>query len=241
MIMKILTVVGTKNTGKTTLVTMIVEELTNRGYKVGTIKHTHHDFDLEGKDTWKHRQAGAEMVVGSGESTFFIINEQLPLEKILKIMGNIRELDYIVIEGFKFSNYPKISTTPIKDDFTIANVDVFKITPEKIVSLVDLVEKRTYGVIPGSDCGECGFENCLQMAKAIIQGDASEESCKMRKLREVELYIDDKKIPLNPFVQDFIKKSLMGMISTLKTDESKQDEGKLPPDKIELWIRNFED
>jgi molybdopterin-guanine dinucleotide biosynthesis protein B len=96
--MKILTVVGTKNTGKTTLVTMIVEELTNRVYKVGTIKHTHHDFDLEGKDTWKHRQAGAEMVVGSGESTFFIINEQLPLEKILKIMGNIRELDYIVIK-----------------------------------------------------------------------------------------------------------------------------------------------
>jgi molybdopterin-guanine dinucleotide biosynthesis protein B len=112
--MKILTVTGTKNTGKTTLVTMIVKELTNRGYNVGTIKHTHHDFDLEGKDTWKHRQAGAQIVVGSGESTFFIINEQLPLETILKIMGNTQELDYVVIEGFKFSNYPKISTTPIK-------------------------------------------------------------------------------------------------------------------------------
>jgi molybdopterin-guanine dinucleotide biosynthesis protein B len=53
------------------------------------------------------------------------------------------------------------------------------------------------------------------MAMAIIQGDASEESCKMRKLREVELYIDDKKIPLNPFVQDFIKK-VNGMIIPLK-------------------------
>jgi len=239
--MKILTVVGTKNTGKTTLVTMIVEELVKRGYKVGTIKHTHHDFDLEGKDTWKHRQAGAEMVVGSGESTFFIINEQLPLEKILKIMGNTRELDYVVIEGFKFSSYPKISTIPTKDDFTIANVDVFKVKPEEIVSLVDLVEKRTYGMIPGSDCGECGFENCLDLSKAIIQGEAVEESCKMRKLREVELYIDDKKIPLNPFVQDFIKKSLMGMISTLKTDEAEIDKGEVPPDKIELLIRNFED
>ncbi len=57
--MKILTVVGTKNTGKTTLVTMLVQELVKRGHKVGTIKHTHHDFDLEGKDTWKHRKAGA--------------------------------------------------------------------------------------------------------------------------------------------------------------------------------------
>ena len=54
--MKILAVVGTKNTGKTTLVTMLVQELVKRGHQVGTIKHTHHDFDLEGKDTWKHRK-----------------------------------------------------------------------------------------------------------------------------------------------------------------------------------------
>ncbi len=237
--MKILAVVGTKNTGKTTLVTMIVKEMVNRGYKVATIKHTHHDFDLEGKDTWKHREAGAEMVVGSGESTFFIVNEQLPLEKILKIIGNTQELDYVVIEGFKFSNYPKISTTEIEDDFTITNIDVFKANPEDIVSLVDLVEKRTYDLIPGADCGECGFEDCLEMAKAIVKGDASEESCKMRKLREVELYIGDVKIPLNPFVQDFIKKSVMGMISTLKTDEI-TEKGEFK-DKIELWIRNIED
>lgn len=234
--MKILTVAGTKNTGKTTLVTMIVKELVKRGQKVGTIKHTHHDFDLEGKDTWKHREAGAEMVVGSGESTFFTINEQIPLETILKIIGNTRELDYVTIEGFKFSNYPKVSTTDVKDDFTIANVDVFNVKPEDVVSLVDLLEERTYDIIPGADCGECGFENCLEMSKAIIRGDASQDACKMRKLREVELYIGDKKIPLNPFVQDFIKKSVMGMISTLKTDE-KEDFN----EKIELWIRNLED
>ena len=239
--MKIITVVGTKNTGKTTLVTMIVEELVKRGYKVGTIKHTHHDFDLEGKDTWKHRKAGAELVVGSGKSTFFIINEQMSLEKIFKTIGNTAELDYIVIEGFKSSNYPKISTTDAKDDFTITNVDVFKIRPEDVVSLVDLVEERTYDIIPGTDCGECGYKECLEMSKAIIKGKASENECKMRKLKEVELYIGDKKIPLNPFVQDFIKKSVMGMISTLKTDDVDTDEDEKIKDKIELWIRNLED
>ena len=238
--MKILAVVGTKNTGKTTLVTMIVKELVNRGYKVGTIKHTHHAFDLEGKDTWKHREAGAELVVGSGESTFFIVNEQLSLENILKLIGNTRELDYVVIEGFKFSNYPKISTTTTKDDFTITCVDVFNVTPDEIVSVVDLVEERTYDVIPGSDCGECGFDNCLDMAKAIVRGDAQEKSCKMRKFREVELYIGEVKIPLNPFVQDFIKESVLGMISTLKTDEATGDSAKIS-DKIELWIRNSQD
>ena len=53
------------------------QELSKRGYKVGTIKHTHHDFDLEGKDTWKHREAGAKIVVGSGKGTFFFINKLL--------------------------------------------------------------------------------------------------------------------------------------------------------------------
>jgi len=234
--MKILAVVGTKNTGKTTLVTMIVKEMVKRGYRVGTIKHTHHAFDLEGKDTWKHREAGAELVVGSGETTFFMVNEQLSLEKILKLIGNTQELDYVVIEGFKFSNYPKISTIAKKDDFTITNVDVFNVTPDEIVSLVDLVEERTYDVIPGSNCGECGYEDCLDMAKAIIRGETQEKSCKMRKLREVELYIGDVKIPLNPFVQDFIKESVLGMIRTLKTDEAQVDDE--IQDKIELWIRN---
>ncbi len=234
--MKILTVVGTKNTGKTTLVTMIVDEMVKRGYRVGTIKHTHHDFDLEGKDTWKHRKAGAELVVGSGKSTFFMVNEQLSLENILKNISNITELDYVVIEGFKSSNYPKVSTTEVKDDFTITNVDVFKIKPEDVVSIVDLVEERSYDIIPGADCGECGYKDCIELSKAIIQGKTSADKCKMRKLKEVELYIGNKKIPLNPFVQDFIKKSVMGMISTLKTDGNDDING-----KIELWINNFED
>lgn len=233
--MKILAVVGTKNTGKTTLVTMIVEELVKRGYSVGTIKHTHHDFDLEGKDTWKHRDAGASMVVGSGKSTFFLFNDEMDLEKILKIIGNVKELDFLIIEGFKSKNYAKISTIDAKDEFTVANVDVFHMEKEDIIPLVDLVEERSYGVIPGSDCGECGFENCLEMAKAIVRGDASESICKMKKLREVELHIGDQKIPLNPFVQDFLKKSLIGMLSTLKTEDVE-----LSRDKIELLIKNIE-
>lgn len=189
--MKILAVVGTKNTGKTTLVTMLVQELVKRGHQVGTIKHTHHDFDLEGKDTWKHREAGAQMVVGSGESTFFLINESVPLDKILKSVKTLKELDYIIIEGFKHVDYPKISTTGVEDEFTITSVDVFKMDPEDIVPLADLVEERSYGLIPGLDCGECGFDSCLDMAKAIIRGEAMEKECKMKKFQEVELFIDD--------------------------------------------------
>ena len=233
--MKILAIVGTKNTGKTTLVTKIIHELVKRRYRVGTFKHTHHDFDLKGKDTWKHREAGAEQVVGSGENTFFMIKGALGLEEILKIIEDIKELDYLIIEGFKYSTYPKISTTEVKDDFTIANVNVFELNNKDISSLTDLVEERTYSRIPDANCTYCGFDSCLEMAKAIIRGETSEVFCKMKKLREVQLFIGNKMIPLNPFVQDIIKKSVLGILTSLKTDDVEVNQ-----DKIELLIRNVE-
>jgi len=79
--MKIVSVAGTKNTGKTALVTILVSELVRRGFRVGTVKHTHVKLDLEEKDTWKHREVGAQLVVGAGgEETFFITNESTDLE-----------------------------------------------------------------------------------------------------------------------------------------------------------------
>ena len=160
------------------------------------------------------------------------MNEKFELDKIIKKIKCINEPDFIVIEGFKFENYPKISTTEANDDYTITNVDVFKISPEEVAQLADLIEKRTYGLISNNDCGYCGYETCQEMAQHIIKGKISEEKCKMKKINEVELFIDDKMIPLNPFVQDILKKSIMSMISTLKTDNTEKQE------KLELLIRN---
>jgi molybdopterin-guanine dinucleotide biosynthesis protein B len=236
--MKIIGVVGTKNTGKTTLVTYLVEELIKRNFIVGTVKHTHHDFDLDEKDTWKHRESGAKIVVGSGKNTFFQIQEQMDLKKILKIMKIILDPDFVVIEGFKSMNYPKVSTTTdMDDDYTITQVDVFNMDNNDVNKMVDLIQERAYDIIPNANCGECGYENCDEMAKALIKGQTSEKLCKMRKLNEVELYIGDEKIPLNAFVQNFIKSSLLGMINSLKTDSV----GAIEKEKLELFIRNAED
>lgn len=234
--MKIFGVTGTKNTGKTTLVTLIVQELTKRGYHVGTIKHTHHDFDLKEKDTGKHREAGAELVVGAGKNTFFQVKGELKFENIIKIINNMKKLDYIIFEGFKYMNYPKISTIKARDDYTITNVNVFELDQKDIDALINLVEKRTYSLIPGANCGKCGYENCQEMAKAIIRGETREENCKMRKIKEVELYIDDENIPLSPFVQDILKKTVLAMVKTLKTPNKE-----VTPEKVELMIRNGED
>ncbi len=70
---KIISVVGKKDTGKTSLTVKIIKELRKRSFKVATIKHSHHmlEMDRENTDTWKHKEAGSETVVGIGSRTFF--------------------------------------------------------------------------------------------------------------------------------------------------------------------------
>lgn len=232
--MKVIAVSGTKNTGKTTLVTKIVAELTGRGFSVGTIKHTHHTFDLEGKDTWKHREAGAEIVVGSGDETFFTVNESMDLDRILSMVKFIKDLDFVVLESFKHSKYAKIVTSDVEDEFTIARVNAFEMNGNDVKSLVDLIEERSYGILQNLDCKKCGFENCTEFAKASVKGDLKQgEECKTES-DEILLKVDDRIIPMNFFVQDFVKNAVKGMVKSLKTEEFGVTEGK----KIELLIRN---
>ena len=96
--MKIIAVLGAKNTGKTTLVTRIVRELVERGFAVGTVKHSHHRFDMSDRDTGKHKKAGAEIVAGIGEETFFTIKENMKLDDVLGMMNFIKNLDFIIFK-----------------------------------------------------------------------------------------------------------------------------------------------
>lgn len=107
---RILQVVGLKNAGKTTLVCKIVERLTRLGYDVGTVKHDAHRFEIdhEGKDTWRHRQAGSKIVAISSEQegkTCYIEQCYTPLAEMLERMA---DMDFVVVEGFKAEGYPKI-------------------------------------------------------------------------------------------------------------------------------------
>lgn len=232
--MKILDIVGTKNTGKTILVTKIVKELVKRGFKVGTVKHVHHGLDLEGKDTWKHKEAGAELVVAAGEETFFMLKDDLPLDKILTLTKYLKKVDYIIIEGYKNSNYAKISVTDFEDDLTIQKVNPFEIDQEKLESIVDLVEKRSFGLIPHMNCQECGYNSCVDMVKAVVKGETDEKTCVMKKEDKVELKVDGTEIPLNPFVQKFVENTVIGMINALKTSQI----GDISDKTIELMIKN---
>lgn len=105
MISKVIAVIGSKNSGKTTIIEILTKELARRGYKVAVIKHIsepHFTVDREGKDTWRFAKAGAKVILGVAPHEVFIIEkieeENFRLEEALK---KCREANVIFLEGFK--------------------------------------------------------------------------------------------------------------------------------------------
>lgn len=109
---KVFGVTGWKNNGKTTLVTRIVKELTTRGYKIATVKHAHHDFDIDHEDTdsWRHRKAGAQEVAVVSSRRFAIIheNEQEEEVSLASILERLSPCDMVLVEGYKRDSHDKI-------------------------------------------------------------------------------------------------------------------------------------
>ena len=103
-------VASCSNVGKTTLIEGLIKELRKRGYSVSTIKHDVHGFDMdkEGKDTWRHRKAGAEQVCISSKNRFAMIKEVEEELALDSIINDISETDFIIVEGYKKSNLRKI-------------------------------------------------------------------------------------------------------------------------------------
>jgi len=110
--MNVYGVVGWKNAGKTTLVERLVAEISERGFSVSTVKHTHHmvDVDKPGKDSHRHRQAGAHQVVLSSSSRWALMTElrgspEVPLADLLT---HLSPVDLVIIEGYKRDDHPKV-------------------------------------------------------------------------------------------------------------------------------------
>ena len=226
--MKIVSIVGKKNTGKTSLTVKVIEELTRRGYNVASIKHSHHsiEMDKENTDTWKHKQAGANLVVGVGSTTFFNARQEMDLNRILFLIKHFDEYDFVIIEGYKSYNYPKIITSPdVRDEYTIKEVDSFAIDEKGVSELADLIEQRGHDIVDTLFANNCGFNNGEAIAGEIRQGNLTVED-----LDDVNSYlsIDGKVVGLNHFVSDYLKKTVLGVINTLNLkDYDVEDIGKI--------------
>lgn len=110
--MRVFGVVGWKNNGKTTLVERLVAHLTAAGYRVSTVKHAHHEVDLDqpGKDTWRHREAGAEEVVLATARRWAVIHELrgAPEPSLDELLAKMTPVDLVLVEGFKRCGHPKL-------------------------------------------------------------------------------------------------------------------------------------
>ena len=230
-------VVGFRKSGKTTVVEGLVRELVKRGYRVGTIKHIREkDFSIDapGKDTWRHAQAGASVIVSLAPREVATITKRSA--KLEEIMSTLQWLDFVILEGFhKSRGIAKIAiprtageVAKLVDKFTIACVGygrrglpVLKL--DRVKELTDIVEEKALPILPGLNCRRCGYPSCEEFSLALLSGRAKVDDCQpMHDL--VRLRVDDKVISLNPFIQDMIAGTVRGMLSSLKGAKGKEFE-----------------
>ena len=103
--MKLFGIAGWSGSGKTTLVTALLPVLTGHGYRVSTIKHAHHSFDVDqpGKDSYEHRKAGAAEVLVSSSKRWVLMHENRdePEPALAELVTRLGPADLVLIEGFK--------------------------------------------------------------------------------------------------------------------------------------------
>ena len=110
--MKVWGVTGWKNSGKTGLMERLVAEFTARGFTVSTVKHAHHVFDVDhkGKDSYRHREAGAHQVLLSSRKRWALMHEHRGTDeaKLDELLAKLAPVDLVLVEGFKRDRHPKV-------------------------------------------------------------------------------------------------------------------------------------
>ncbi len=105
-------ITGWKNAGKTGLMERLVTEITARGFTVSTVKHAHHSFDVdhEGRDSYRHRAAGASEVLVAGQDRWALMAELRGAEEpsLEELIAKLSPVDLVLVEGWKSAPHPKI-------------------------------------------------------------------------------------------------------------------------------------
>lgn len=109
---KVFGIAGWKNSGKTVLIEALVREFVSRDYRVATIKHAHHDFDIDvpGKDSYRHRAAGAREVLVASSKRWALIHELRDENEpaLDELLAHLAPCDLVLVEGFKRGPHPKL-------------------------------------------------------------------------------------------------------------------------------------
>lgn len=163
---KVFGITGWKNSGKTTLVEALVRELTGRGYRVSTIKHAHHAFDIDvpGKDSYRHRKAGAHEVIVASEQRWALMhelrNESPP--SLADLLIHLGDCELVLVEGFKGDAHPKIEVLrSLGPEGRIADSDhsvCAVATPDSaLAGRHRRLDLQNVGVMADFICAHCGL------------------------------------------------------------------------------------
>jgi molybdopterin-guanine dinucleotide biosynthesis adapter protein len=215
----IISIVGASNSGKTTYLERLIPELRQRGYRIGTLKHDVHGFEMdrEGKDTWRHRKAGAQTIAIASPTMLGSIRENDVEMSVEQIVGRcFWSEDILLTEGYKHAHFPKI--------------EIFRsvIAAKPLCGLQDnLVAIVTEDQVD-LDIPLFRFDEVPRVADLI-----EERYLKGRKRHSIVAVVDGKQLPMNDFVKDFVIGGVVGMLSSLR--------GWKTPKKIDMQIRLEDD
>lgn len=233
--MKVFSVTGMTGTGKTSVIEKLIAEFINRGYTVGSVKEIHGEefhIDTEGKNTWRHRQAGAATVTALGlHETDVLYPGKMPIYEVLKhynedivILESVTDAVVPNIACAKEDSFPKISGLTIAVSGRYANnhsgefekLPIFNAVTDT-AKLADFVLSKTpslmYDVNPEC-CGICGFD-CRTFLSKCLKGEENINDCVLLN-KKVSLKIDGQDITIVPFVENILKNVINGVVKELK-------------------------
>lgn len=216
MIPPVVSFVARPNHGKTTVIENVIPELIGRGYKIGTIKHHVHHFEMDkpGKDTWRHKQAGAHTVALSSPTGLGIIKDVPGDSSIEDLVAHyFSDMDLVLTEGYKTGPMPKVEV--FRKEISSSPLDNRDATWAAFVTDTHL----------DSDLPQFSCQDINGLASFLI--DSFIASAVRQK---AQLLVDGKVVPLNNFAEAFLRQSVLGMVSSLKGCEA--------PRKLVLTIDN---
>jgi molybdopterin-guanine dinucleotide biosynthesis protein MobB len=205
------------------------------GWKIGIInwsfKNMKFDVGKPGQDIARHLKAGIDQSVFNFPGQVIVIKEnQYGLREIISMM---EDLDIIFIESQldDVGAYPQVILVKNKNDiasytneFTVAvsSIDRDLASDHPLFvpfdSLIDVLVKKSFPLLPGLDCGHCGNVNCEEMMISLIKGKNRVEDCEPKRLQfsDYELVVNGERVPCTGFVEEIIKNTVIGMVSALK-------------------------
>jgi len=205
----IIAVCGYSGSGKTSFIEELLPHL--EGYTVAVVKHTDRDcIDTAGKDTARHRAAGADAaaIIAGGETAVFWSGAS-----DVETVAGMLNAEVVLLEGFKSSDYEKIWL----GEGGGSNVVMRDPSAEQAASYIghEADVERALQRLPGLDCGDCGYQSCMELARVFAAGDAALDDCVVSH-GGVTVTVDGTMIPLKPFVQSFVEGTVRGMLRSLK-------------------------